>query len=118
MTSDSDNLPLLDQAVLDGLLGSVDIADMPILMRSLEQEIGAAEIDIIEVAEKLDWDLVEVKTHALKGATASFGALRLSALLLAMEENAREDQNTVVLSEQCKRLSVLIDQTRKVFGWS
>lgn len=110
--------PLLDQSVLDGLLGSVDPAAMPVLMQSLEQEIGDAEADIIETAGKLDWALLEVKTHALKSATASFGALRLSALLLQMEENARETQDEVALVRQCSDLTVLIGETRKVFGWS
>jgi len=110
--------PLLDQGVLDTLLGSVEPAAMPVLMQSLEQEIGDAEVGILEAASQLNWNLLEVKTHALKSATASFGAIRLSTHLLQMEENAREKQDTSVLSQQCLDLTTLISKTRKVFGWS
>ncbi|WP_262693183.1 Hpt domain-containing protein [Kordiimonas aquimaris] len=110
--------PLLDQSVLDSLLGSVEPAAMPVLMQSLEREIGDSEAGILETAGKLDWALLEVKAHALKSATASFGAMRLSALLLLMEENARETQDAVVLSQQCSDLTALVCETREVFGWS
>lgn len=108
---------VLDQKVLDTLLIGIGADAAPHLMASLREEITASQCIITERAQSLDWHMIEVKSHALKSAAASFGAMRLSAVCRGIEENARSAHDGALLNRQCDDLANVIDATRQAFGW-
>lgn len=84
----SENLPILDPSVIGQLRTDVGADAMPMLLDALRREFSTSIVTIRSSFESNDLALLETTAHALKSSSASFGALRLSAACLKLEEAA------------------------------
>lgn len=114
----TEDVPLLwDQSVFDAMTVGVSESDIVLLLSSLEREIAITHQMINDAAVQNNWHMIEVKAHALKSAAASFGAMRLSAVCLRIEQNAQDHRSKERLQNQTEELNSVIGDTRKAFGW-
>ncbi len=113
MTSE---LPLRDPETLEQLVSDVGAETMPILMSAFGKELSSSAEVIHDSFERRDLALLETTAHALKSATASFGALRLSDVCKTIEFAARDGSDPDCLQPLLEQMDGLISKTREVYG--
>lgn len=111
----SDDLPILDSAVLNQLRSDVGEDAMPILMDALQREFSTSFATIVSSLESDDFALLETTAHALKSSSASFGAARVSAVCLKMELTANKGKDAKALKQLIPQLEATMAEVSTVF---
>lgn len=91
------HLPLLERPILAKLEVDVGAESAAFLIQSLKDEIRTGQSVLVQYAADDDMHQLETQAHALKSAARSFGALRLGAACMAIEEQARSATGKQVL---------------------
>jgi len=93
----SDNLPVLDQQVLNAMKTDLGGETVAFLLEKLKGEIQSSEGELQAFAAGGDMPGLENKAHGLKSAVRSFGGMRLGDLCRALEEEAKSSANSDVI---------------------
>lgn len=109
-------LPLSDPDTLAQLTRDVGEEAMPVLMAAFDKELSSSADVIHDSFQRRDLALLETTAHALKSATASFGALRLSEVCKAIEFAARDGVDQSSLPPLLRQMDDLILETRMAYG--
>lgn len=112
----NNELPLRDADTLAQLTHDVGEEAMPVLMAAFGKELSSSAGVIHDSFQCGDLALLETTAHALKSATASFGALHLSEVCKAIEFAARDGVDQSLLSPLLQQMDGLISETRKAYG--
>lgn len=108
--------PIRDNAVLAQLTSDVGEEALPILMQALAAELSKSMQTIREALGAQDFELLETTAHALKSATASFGAVALSDVCLSLEMASRDHAGTADFPGLLRDLDHLAAQTRSAYN--
>jgi signal transduction histidine kinase/CheY-like chemotaxis protein len=107
----SDGEPLVDEPVLADLFANLD-------RDTAAELIGAFLVDsqsrydvLLAASDGLNRKQIKQEAHSIKGAAASFGAMRLSNLCGALEVST-ETQTTQALSRKIQAIGIALDQTK------
>lgn len=111
------DIPLLDSAVLGQLRADVGADAMPVLMGALRRELSASSAIIVSAIEAADFALLETTAHALKSSSASFGAMRVSAVCLKLELAARAHDDTEDIKQLLPALDHAVSEISSLFGF-
>lgn len=113
----TDDLPILDSTVLGQLRADVGADAMPVLMGALQRELSASSATIVSALDAADFALLETTAHALKSSTASFGAMRVSAMCLKLELAARAHDDTEDIKQLLPALDHAVSEINSIFGF-
>lgn len=113
----TDDMPLLDSAVLGQLRTDVGADAMPVLMDALRRELSTSSATIVSAIEAADFALLETTAHALKSSSASFGAMRLSAVCLKLELAGNAHDDTEEIKKLLPALDQAVSEISGVFGF-
>lgn len=108
-------MPIKDDAVLAQLARDVGEDALPMLMQALAKELIQSAETIHRSLVSADCALLETTAHALKSATASFGALRLSDVCKSIEFAARDGSAADDLASLVVQMDGVIVETRKAY---
>lgn len=86
--------PVLDNASLDQLraLDPQGGSFLKRVLQTYQRSLTAQQTSIDQALTAADWQALSHAAHALKSASASVGALQLSALCAKLEQRVRESQ--------------------------
>lgn len=112
------NVPLLDPAVIGQLRSDVGADAMPTLLDALRREFSASIVTIRKSFDEDDFALLETTAHALKSSSASFGAARLSTACLTLEEAARDRVAKAELKMFISAMEQAIVEVSPLFGFN
>lgn len=80
---------VIDRGTLDGMLNDVGPENAQTVLDAFIEELRHQTQVLAEAGDKADLDGMVRSAHRLKSSTASLGALRLSRLILFIEDAAR-----------------------------
>jgi len=83
---------VINQKTLDALAREVGSSTIPVLVKSLCDEIRSGIGNFNTYFSNEDWRALEVEAHALKSATLSFGAEKISGACRAIEYSIKENR--------------------------
>ena len=112
-----EGIPILDDAVLDELRASTG-GDEEFIVDLVETYLseGAGDLEhLLAAAGALDSEAVVRPAHTLKSSSASLGAMRLSAICRAIEEDGRAAR-TATLREDAELARSTWDATVAAFA--
>ncbi len=109
------SMPIKDDAVLAQLARDVGDDALPVLMKALAKELTQSAETIHKSLGSADYALLETTAHALKSATASFGALRLSEVCKSIEFAARDGSAADHLAALVAQLDCAIAEAREAY---
>lgn len=109
-------LPVLDKKILAKLCSDLGEESADFLIKSLVKEIHNSEAVIVEYADTRNMHMLENQAHALKSAVRSFGALKLGADCLALEESAKAGKNASEIAKLIADFKFTAAETLKVFA--
>jgi HPt (histidine-containing phosphotransfer) domain-containing protein len=83
---------VINQKTLDALAREVGSSTIPVLVKSLCDEIKSGIRNFNTYFTNEDWRALEVEAHALKSATLSFGAEKISDTCRSIEYSIKENR--------------------------
>jgi len=113
----TDDVPLLDFAVLGQLRADVGADAMPVLMGALRRELSTSSATIVSAIEAADYALLETIAHALKSSSASFGAMRVSTVCLKLELAAHAHADIEDIKRMLPALDHAVAEISDIFGF-
>ncbi len=111
-----ENFSVLDKSVLNRLIADVGKDTAVLLLQSLKKEIENATVSLDEYLQTRDMAQLENQAHALKSAVRSFGAMRLGACCLALEEAGKHGIEPVEIKKMIQDFESVSVETLSALG--